>query len=283
MVNFKYNLDNFNIKIDPVSRTIMPWRDEVLNTAKLIADSTSKPIYLGLSGGIDAEVVARAFIELGIEFTAFTWKHTSGTNIHDIRYAEHFCKKYKIQHSVLPLDLDSFCDNDIPKYIQDGYIANHAYSYQQLISVEMIERLGGCCVLGGGEQIYETVNGEVCLAFDQQMVNSLEWCRRNNTVHYPFFHMHNSELFASYMQLPLTNLLLSDPEYYINPITNFSHEKILSYHRYWKGMNRRPKYDGYEYVPMKIRKEFGKLYINHNDQLVDLRIPIGKIKSELGI
>lgn len=284
MVNFKYNLDDFNIEVAPVSRPLMPWRDEVLNTARNIAETTDRPIYLCHGGGIDGEVIGFAFLELGIKFTVLTYRHTQGTNVHDVRYAEHFCKRYNIPQKIVPLDVARFYKEDIPRLTDDGYASFKAYSYLQLLSQEHVESWGGCCVIGGGEQIYETIDNQICLVFDQPMVNAVEWCKRNNANHHPFFHMHNSELFASYMKIDLVDLLLDKPEYFENTLDNFSHEKIMAYHRYWKDMLRRPKFTGYEYIPRDLQIFFrDNMYLKYKDIQKDLRIPIATLKEQLGI
>ena len=284
MVNFKYNLDNYNIEINPVSRTLMPWRDEVLNTARTIAETTDRELYVCHGGGIDGEVVCLALMELNIDFTVVTVRHTSGTNIHDVKYATHFCDTNNLKQKIVSLDLNYFYKTYVVDKINNGYISFNMFMYFQIYAMELIESWNGCAIIAGGEQIYCTRNNQLHLHLDGPIMTPLEWCKNNNVNHHPLFYMHNSELVASYMQLDLIKLLTSDPDYYADSQVNLSYEKIMIYHKYWKNMARRPKYTGYEYIPRDLMLWWRNGYHTEFKKIQnDLYIPISKIKTELGI
>ena len=73
MMAYEYCLEKqFSVKFNPCTRTPQSWSVEVNNTAKSIAASTNKPLYVLMSGGIDSEMVARSFISNNIKFKALT-------------------------------------------------------------------------------------------------------------------------------------------------------------------------------------------------------------------
>jgi hypothetical protein len=266
--------DRFKFDFIPVSRELKSWREEVIDTAKKIANSTTKPLYLCLSGGIDSEVMALAFIEAGIKFKVLTVKNKY--NSHDTLFADNFCKKNKLEQSVVEYDVTTFHK----KYVND-YPSRNLFRYLQLFILETVENLGGTAVLGGGEQIYYTVGDEICIKYDPGFIVPLEWCKNNNTVHYPYFHMQNPEILAAYMSEPLVNLMLSDPTYHSSHHF-MSLEKIIVYHGHWKGMERRAKYNGFENLFILRKYVEDELDLRYPD-IEPLYIPVSRVKTQLGL
>lgn len=291
MINFEYTYETgskpieerFQFDFKPISRPLMPWRDEVLNTAQLIANSTTRPLMLCLSGGLDSEVMARAFLECNIPFTAISFKHSAGTNMHDIEYAIRFCNTNNIEHKIVEFDFNDFLDNKIENYIQQGYRGSRMFRFLLMFMLETIESLGGCAVMGAGEHDYKTIDNKICLTYMYNFVLPIEWCKRNNTVHFPYFYMHNPEIFASYMKTDIVNVVLSDPGYFKTPFrTSISLEKILLFHCMWDNMERRSKENGFKFVSAERNAKDIKLAQRFPD-IELLRIPVDKVKLQLGI
>jgi hypothetical protein len=282
-VAFNYSFDKkLELNFKPITRALENWPQEINNTIKIIRKSTKKPLYLCMSGGIDSEVIALKLIENNIKFTALIVRFKNNYNYHDIMVAQEFCKKYHIDNHTVYLDMEEFCSNKIDRYIAEGYKAVRIFRYLQLFMLETIEHLGGCGIIGSGEQVYCNVDGVLCLNRDFGHMMSLEWCKNNNTLHYPYFFEQNPELFASYMKEELIDFLLQKPEYFINHIDNMSTEKILIYHKYWPTMDRRFKFHGFENI-LKLKSETEKklrdLFLN----IVPTFFPIYEIKKQIKI
>lgn len=284
-VNFTYFYINapdvkigkrFGMTFKPVRRSVGSWKTELINTAKRIGKASKKPLYLCLSGGIDSEVMALAFIEAKIPFKVLTLKHQTDTNIHDISYAERFCQDNNLEQIFVEFDPSTFYQ----KYISD-YRSVSIFRYLQLLILETVESLGGTAVLGGGEQVYYTIDDKIYIKYDPGFVLPLEWCKKNKTIHYPYFHMHNSELLASYMQLDIISMLLDNPFYFKNHHF-MSIEKILVYNGYWPNMARRTKYNGFEQIKEQRKLTEIILKEKHRD-IVPMYIPISIVKQQLGI
>lgn len=285
MINFEYSYQNipnttieerFKFVFKPVTRPFGPWKEELIRTAQLIRNSTSKPLYLCLSGGIDSEVMALAFIEAGIPFTAFTLRHIGGTNNHDISFAIRFCKKHNIDQMFIDIDPYTYFE----KYLTE-YRTTNIFKYLQLFMLETIENLGGYAVIGAGEQIYYTVNEKIHIKYDPAYTLPLDWCKKNNTEHTTMFHLHNPELLASYMSIDIIDLLLKNPLYFRSHHV-MSIEKILVYNGYWENMERRSKYNGFENI-LNFRNSLENKLKLENPDLVPMYIPVDGIRSQLGI
>lgn len=284
MVAFDYLYKDSKLELTykPINRKLNDWYDEVDNTVKLIAQSTSKPIYIGFSGGIDSEVIIKSFIKNCVPFTVFIVEFENGLNEHDILWAKQYCQENNLNYKIVKLDVEKFFTKDINKYLNKGYKAIRIFRYLQLFMLETIESWGGCAVLGSGEQVYCNIDGELCLNREYGYFMSLEWCKNNNTTHYPYFFEHNSELFASYMKLELIDFLLQRPQYFKNYIDNMSTEKIMIYHRYWPEMVKRRKYHGFEsiiYLKNSVESNLRKLFPDIKPEF----FPITVIKKQLGI
>jgi asparagine synthetase B (glutamine-hydrolysing) len=288
IVNFNYTTDPFDIQIKPVIRSLLSWKDEVFKTVETIVASTKRPIVIALSGGIDGEAIALAMLEKKIPFSALTVRHKEGTNDHDIKYAQEFCQLYNIKQQIVEISILDFINHGVEKYIDQGYRANNVYRYFQLFLMELAESQEACVLIGSGEQVYYNYNQTVCLRYPEELLTPIKWCQDNNTLHYPFFHMTNSELVASYMQIPCikkclennaTNFL--EPSPLGNP-NNSGPEKIEAYHQVWPVMTRRPKYHGYENVHEIRKLKQAELIKRFSKQQV-IYIPIKTARSQLGI
>ena len=69
---------------------------------------------IALSGGIDSEVTAETFYQLGIPFTAISLRLFNGDNDFDIIYAAKFCKERNIPHRVIKLSIEKMIDKVFP-------------------------------------------------------------------------------------------------------------------------------------------------------------------------
>jgi hypothetical protein len=281
MINFKFS--DHSIVFDKITRTPQSWRQEILSTAKQISDSTDRPIVVSLSGGIDSEVIAKAFLELDIPFSAISFKHVSNTNRHDIQYAERFCKNNNIVHMIEEFSFENFLFNKIEDYIKQGYRSTNIFRYLQIMILEHVEKLGGHAVLGAGNQLFLTANNRICIRYSTDLTATTNWCKDHSTQHTPYFWMNNSELYASYMLEPLINNILGDSKYFQTPLNNgASLEKQIVYHAYWENMERRRKFSGFENViDLRIRKQ--KELTDRFPEIDMLDIPVNIIKRQLGI
>ena len=150
---YEYKFDKLNLKFKPLSREVGTLYDELLSTVRFIRSSTDKPIMVCLSGGIDSEIICRAFLKAGIEFSVVTARHKNRTNDFDIQHARNFCKEFNIPMRIVELDTEDYFVNRVEQHISNGYKSLNIYRYFQLFMLETIESLGGCAVIGSGEQL----------------------------------------------------------------------------------------------------------------------------------
>ena len=70
---------------------------------------------LALSGGIDGEVTAEAFYQLGIPFDVISLRLFGGANDFDIVYAAKYCKERNISHRIIKLTKERIIEEIFPK------------------------------------------------------------------------------------------------------------------------------------------------------------------------
>lgn len=254
----------------------------MLETARNIKNlAGNRPIILCLSGGIDSEVIALSFMECGIEFTVLTCVFENNSNVHDIVYANNFCKKHNLTQQFFNINHLEFFTEEYKKYIDRGYRAIKLYRYFQLLLLETIENMGGCAVLGNGDPRYYQVNGISCIKYTPEFTYPIEWCKNNNTIHFPYFFQQNPNLLASYMKTEIIDFLLDRPRYFPD-FETLSLEKMILYHSVWPELARRRKYTGFEnFQDERIRVELDLM--KQFPDIEPLTIPISTVKLQLGI
>ena len=130
--NVGLDLDVTLTKIDDWNLTTC-WKDAVDNTIKLLV-AHGKPIYVGLSGGIDSEFVCTVFEQRKIPYTPVI-VDTPGNQV-EVKYAYNFCSKWsrdpvvlnktagdmlRIYYNKILMQCHGYGDNSISTYIVGEY------------------------------------------------------------------------------------------------------------------------------------------------------------------
>jgi len=136
---------NYSVKQANADAAVKIWEE---------AERLGLSIYLLLSGGLDSEVAARAFLDAEVPFIAAVVKYKANFkenpwNFHESRFADMFCKQYSINKLDLILNPTEFFESD--EIIEIANIAQ-TRSGQLACSMWAARQLGkGYIVLGQGE------------------------------------------------------------------------------------------------------------------------------------
>lgn len=160
---FGYNEKCFNLRNSPADkwwvaygrskRPAMTWRDECIETARLIGRKVEVPIWLLFSGGIDSEVVIQSFMFAGVPFTVAITEFAHRLNQHDVQYAVQFCERHEIPYRKLRLDIVDFITSDAAR---DYASQTHCVQPQLLHTMWAMDQVDGFPVLGSGECLLVT-------------------------------------------------------------------------------------------------------------------------------
>jgi hypothetical protein len=277
--------DAFWVKFKPCLSAPKTWKEEIYSAARSITGTSTKPLWLCFSGGIDSEVMCRAFYDQGIHFSVLTLEHAARTNRHDISYAKKWCAQRGVSQRIVPIDMGEFLNSDVRAYAEQGYISAQIFRYIQIRLLETVEGFGGQAVLGGGEQLYDRDPDApygTRLPFEVGYAVPLEWSRRNKTHHHPYFYFSTPELVASYLQIPLVAFAIQHGELFAHP-NNKKLLKRMAYQSVWNDLEPRPKYNGFENISPSRKDANDLLRRTFGTQLQTYQLPVPKLIEQLQI
>lgn len=179
------------------------FRDESKYTARLIRESTHKPIYVCLSGGNDSEVVANAFLSQNIPITPLIAVYTGGANEYDTNNAVAWCKFRGLEPEFLHIDvLDYWVSNealDLAKTVSS--ISPQFLVYMKII--QHVKDIGGFPVMGSAECYLEN-NDLPPHMFEREKVASMyRYCEMQDIDSAIGFFQYTPEIMLSYLLDPL--------------------------------------------------------------------------------
>jgi len=274
---FEWSLDPYVLKFQSCTRPTLPWLEETRYTAKLIASRTSKPIWLCLSGGIDSEVMAEAFLAEKIPFRAFSLSYY-GRNDHDIRHAVNWCKAHGVEHEIEAVNIWHIFDAQ--RQLEERYVTSNVFRYVQISLMKKIEARGGYAVIGSGEQLYKFKDAPY-LEFTVGYHVPYEWCQRNGVEHEPYFYFVTPEITKAWMEIPIVDFALThQPQIFANP-NNGNNLKIVVLQGMFPEQPRRAKFNGFEALLEKRRAAEELLTTAFAGRLDPYHIAVKEFKRQL--
>lgn len=245
--------DLWTVSYGPCEREPLRFREECIETARRIRESTDLPIWVMLSGGVDSEVVLQSFVLAQIPVTAAIMRFKDDLNGHDIRWGVSACEHLSVPYTFFDLDLVSFWRERGMEYA----VPTRCVSPQLLPAMYLIDQIEGYPVMGSGECLlvkrlppgyvpgHRAYPGGVWDLYEKEKIAS--WYRhlmvRGRDGCVGFFQF-TPEVMLSYLLDPLVvDLVCNKLE---GKLTSES-SKLSIYQRHFD-LESRPKYSGYEKV-----------------------------------
>lgn len=280
---------SFFVSFDPCTREPLSFKEELLLAAKAIVNEAGdRPIWLCFGGGTDSEAMCNIFFEQGIHFSVLTIEHAAKTNRYDMLFVKKWCYEHNIPHEVYVLDMNVFLSKDITAYIEDGYAAGNIVRYIQIKLLEIVHAKGGYAVLGGGDYLYEVdthvttaTQSDVYLPYTAGYVASLEWCRRNNTLHTPFFYYSSPELCVAYQREPVIAFALEHPESLKNHSNSYLFNRIAM-QTLFPSLKWRHRYAAYIGIQRQKRDAEKRMNDIFADKLKQYNLGLMDLQKQLG-
>lgn len=143
----------FRLQLGYCTRPVESFREECINTARLIGQRATKPIVVGLSGGSDSQMACLSFREAGVPFSVVIArlrnKNNDIINQHDIETAYKFCDVYNVKYVNFDLDLDEYY-----KTTGREYASYYGFTGQQtIVQCAVMDFVGkrNCYIMAGGD------------------------------------------------------------------------------------------------------------------------------------
>lgn len=160
----------FKMTMGRCTRTPKSFREECILATQHLCGQVDKHVYVGLSGGLDSQVVCLSLLEAKIPFTPCIILMEGNYNIHDVINAKEFCEKYNLTYKIFKIDMMEFYSKYCPSIV-DKYKITNARTIMQLWLQQFVN--DGLFIMGGGDvQITRYRLGKA--SFDQvdDMVNN---------------------------------------------------------------------------------------------------------------
>lgn len=188
--------------------------DEAVRAARLIAElarDANQSLILCMSGGIDSEAMALAFLAANEPFKVAILKMTGGLNEFDIHMARDFCVARSIPFEEIELDAVDFFDRR--RHLEYASL-DQCRSPQLALHCEFISHVRGFPVLAGNPCVPLWRGGILELPLlAEPHVCIVRYLRRQARFGVPYFFFYTPELIHSFWLTEiLTERLLAEPD-----------------------------------------------------------------------
>lgn len=245
---------NFWCKYSRCTREPLSFKAECIETAKLIyehAELQKRNVVLFLSGGLDSEVMVKAFIAAEVPFKTITFKYSEDLNSHEISYVEAFVAKNNLQsvHTFFDIDFPAWINSDdVPRLFTESY-ASDSGTLPHLALMDHVWRTGGLPVLGNGDVYLEKIEGKWMYVELEYM---LGWFRYAVTkrIHGAIgFFQFTPEITLAMLREPKIERLGNGQDKLANSVHSTSrYIKYQVYLKHWPELAMRQKFHGAEKV-----------------------------------
>lgn len=125
---------------------------------------------LYLSGGLDSELVANAFLEKNIEFKTVIFEYVDEnnniTNLHDVSYAYKYCKRHGIIPDIIQINIDQLWSSEYFKKLAMDlqYTSPHIATYAHMVELTRFKYPNSTHIFGGEIRFftdYPADNGDI--------------------------------------------------------------------------------------------------------------------------
>jgi hypothetical protein len=140
----------FKVIFDKVSvvENVGSWKEELLKASRSIVDyyPNLQPNIL-FSGGVDSELVLRAFMDIGANPVAYIFRYEKDYNLPDVSLAIEACEALGAKYKVIDFNLTSFYENDAEGISEKAQIDRPG----MLPQLKFLDYIDGLPIAGGGD------------------------------------------------------------------------------------------------------------------------------------
>lgn len=250
--------------------------DEAIRAAHLIGEKLKDPV-LCLSGGLDSEAMAMAFLAAKVPFRVAVMVFKDGLNLFDIQHALDFAREHNLQIQKIEIDPVQFLKQGQHFVISEKY---RTLSAERALYIHFLSQVEGEPVLGGEILRFESPQDRIELACPKDRDFSYwRYLEASGRRGIPYFHYYTPELTFSFM----AHTSVSDRK---NQTTNWTNQHEAFYQHklqvYREGgfaivdrPDRQKKWHGFEHLKIYLDNEGGSTD-SYNTQY---RKPYGPLPS----
>jgi hypothetical protein len=199
------------IKMEQLKRVPLKPVEEARLAARDIADKLGRTPWVCLSGGLDSEATAYAFLSAGVDFKAVTMQFEKDLNHHEVQYAIDFCKQNGVKHELIEIPVLDFYET---QKFQDYFHHFKAQTVEVCTQFYFLDQFTEPFVWSGEPMRLFRQDGDnvilQAVSDFEQMVYRYGEDKKRDCV--PNFHFYSAELAWSFLRLSVG----TRNEYYVD-------------------------------------------------------------------
>lgn len=239
--------DKFNTYYAKSSTPVLTFKEELLNAARSTMDyCDSNPVVL-FSGGIDSEIMLRAFLEIGVNPEVIIARYENDYNIYDVSHAVTICSILNVPYKILDMNLQKFYENDAERMSELAQIDRP----RALPYCKLLETVDGFPIMGASDLSPWRTNDDYSTKGTWMMrcwEHDIGWSKFLRQIDKPGiaeWFKWTPGLVLSYMNTIWFNKLVND-EYYGKLGSNST--KFIGYREAYPDLIERKKQTGFEKI-----------------------------------
>lgn len=266
---WKYDEDIFGRQLNskcystffkPDRKTFLSFKEELLLAASTTLDShPGLTPCIFFSGGVDSEVLLRAFADIGSSPNVYIVRYENDINIYDVSYAVVACNQLGVKYKIIDFNLKRFYENDAESISEKAQI-DRPRALPQLKFMDYVDGLplygSADLTLMRSNDDYSTKSGWFLRCWE----HDTSWSKYARTINRPAvleWFKWSPGIVYSYFNTIWCQHLIND-DYYGKLGTNST--KIIGYREAYPDLVSRTKKTGFE--------EFDLQYINEFEQFL---------------
>lgn len=256
-----YLNDKFFCSYSRCTREPGNFKEEAIETAIQIFEQSleiEREPYIFLSGGLDSEVVVKAFMNAGLDFKTISFRYKDGLSSHEEYYINRFVNDNALDHSYYDIDPLWLLSSEAMDFCyQSTCIRSEMLPHMKLM-MHVWNDLNGLPILGNGDLYVGKEINESWLCKDRTLPKYewlyieyeyiVAWFRfaiANNIVGSLGFFQHNPYITLSMIKEPFMQKCFNNElEYKLSSRST----KPIIYRKYWPDLKIKMKYHGSEKV-----------------------------------
>lgn len=170
--------------------------EEAVQACELIANKLKQPT-LCLSGGLDSEAMALAFLKAKVPFSAAIMAFTRGLNHYDVTHALDFCRENNISPQLIEIDAVEILNQGLHLDVAEKY---RTLSPERALFILFLQKIEGDPVLAGEILRQESPGGMTSFQCPKDRDFSYwRYLQSAGRKGIPYFHYYTPELALSFM------------------------------------------------------------------------------------
>lgn len=254
---------SFSCKYDNTTGT---FKQELVKAAKSVMDHYSAKPSILFSGGLDSDIMLRAFLDAGAKPNVYIFRYEKDYNIYDVSYAVTICSMLGVDYKIIDFNLEQFYNKDAEKLSEFAQIDRP----RALPYCKFLEIIDGLPILGASDlTIHRTTEnysakGEWVVRCWEHDIGWSKFIRAINKPAIGEWFKWSPGLVYSYINTKWCKKLVTDS--YRGKL-GVNSTKIIGYNEAYPDLLLRKKKTGFEYTDHLIL-EFEKFLEKKNNGLL---------------